>query len=135
MQQESRAVTENPEFQRARKTPFLWTRRVVLVRAGLRAWQERLAPTPDPREMGRGLFLLRGYLSLAGGGRFELMLLDLMTSGALVLLGLLGVSLLLLLGATLATGSALTATGLFVAAAAAGVGLGVVVGFSLERPR
>jgi hypothetical protein len=134
MQQESRAVTENPDFQLPRKTPFLWMRRVVLVRAGLRAWQERLAPTPDLREMGRGLFLLRGYLSLAGGGRFELMLLDLMTSGALVLVGLLGVSLLLLLGATLATGSALTATGLFVATLATVLAWVLVLVFTLKGP-
>jgi hypothetical protein len=127
MQQECRAASENQHFPLSRKTPLLWSRRVALVSKGLRAWQERLAPTPDPRDMGTGLFLLRGYLGLASGGVLDLMLLDLLTSGVLVLLGLLGAGLLILLGATLAGGSTVPASGLAVATAATALVWGLVL--------
>ena len=105
LQSESRSAGENVEFQLPRKTGSLWRRRVELAQRGLRAWQDRLAPTPDPLEMGRGLFLLRGYVGLATAGRLELTLLDLLTGATLTLLVLLGLGVLLLLVAGLMAGS------------------------------
>jgi hypothetical protein len=105
LQSESRSAGENAEFQLPRRTGSLWRRRVELVQRGLRAWQDRLAPTPDPLEMGRGLFLLRGYVGLGVAGRLELTLLDLLTGATLTLLALLGLGVLLLLVAGLMAGS------------------------------
>ncbi len=134
MQQECRAASDNEHFPLPRKSPLLWSRRVALVGKGLRAWQARLAPTPDPREMGTGLFLLRGYLGLANAGTLDLLLLDLLTSGALVLLGLLGAGLLILLGGTLAGGSELPVAGVAGAALATALVWGLLLLLAVRGP-
>lgn len=118
LQQECRTAQSNESFQLSRKTPPSWRRRVTLVRTGLLAWQERLAPTPSPLDMGRGLFRLRGYLGLAQAGSLELALLGILTGGTLVLVALLGLGLLLL-----AIASLFGAGGVAVAAV---LGLGVL---------
>lgn len=86
LQHESRTVSSNTQFQLPRKRPAQWRRRVALANKGIHAWQDRLAPTPDPRLMGRGLLMLRGYLGLAAAGRLELALLGLLTGTTLTLL-------------------------------------------------
>lgn len=109
LQQECRTITATPEFPLPRRTPLFWDRRVALVRKGLLAFQDRLAPTPDPQEMGRGLYRLRGYIGLAGAGGLELGLLSVLTTGALLLLSLLGIGLLAqVLGVVLIGGGAAT---------------------------
>ncbi|MGZ3677292.1 MAG: hypothetical protein ACXVDI_01835 [Ktedonobacterales bacterium] len=114
LQQECRTASENVEFKLPRQTSPLWRRRVALVRSGLRVWQDRLAPTPDPREMGRGLFLLRGYLGLATAGDVELLLLVLLQGVAAGSLGFLSVGLILLLTVALLNGALASITGLAV---------------------
>lgn len=121
LQQEARAASDNDLFQLPRRRPFLWTRRVGLVRAGLTAWQDRLSPTPDPLEMGRGLFLLRGFLGLASAGRTELSLLDLLTGAPVALLSLVGLGFLLLLAQALIAGTAATAISMGAAALVSGM--------------
>ncbi|MGH2516200.1 MAG: hypothetical protein ACRDHP_11145, partial [Ktedonobacterales bacterium] len=109
LQQECRTINATPEFPLPRRTPLFWDRRVGLVRKGLLAFQDRLAPTPDPREMGRGLFRLRGYIGLASAAGLELGLLSVLTTGTLLLLTLLGIGLLAqLVGAALAGGGVAT---------------------------
>src|SRR5579859_5319246 len=121
LQQEARAASDNDLFQLPRRRPFLWTRRVGLVRAGLTAWQDRLSPTPDPLAMGHGLFLLRGFLGLASAGRTELSLLDLLTGAPVALLSLVGVGFLLLLAQALLVGTSAMAVSMGVAALVSGV--------------
>jgi hypothetical protein len=112
LQQECRTARGNTTFQLPRRTPLYWRRRTALVRAGLVAFQDRLAPTPDPLEMGRGLFRMRGYLGLAGAGSAELGLLGLLSGASIVLVALLGLGLLLQLVAALISGSLLIAVSL-----------------------
>src|SRR5262249_14861534 len=112
LQQEHRAAHETAQFTPPRRRPFLWRRRVGLVRTGLRTWQERLTPIPDPLSMGRGLFLLRGYLGLASAGTFALLLLDLLVGAALALVALTGLGLVLLLIGAIAGASTAQAVGL-----------------------
>ncbi|HLZ24641.1 MAG TPA: hypothetical protein VKQ30_21195, partial [Ktedonobacterales bacterium] len=108
LQQECRAINANTEFPLPRRTPLFWDRRVGLVRKGLLAFQDRLAPTPDPQEMGRGLFRLRGHIGLAGAAGLELGLLSVLTTGVLLLLSLLGIGVLAqLLGTGVSGGAAL----------------------------
>lgn len=118
MQQECRAATGNTEFVLPRKTPAFWSRRIGFVRSGLRVWQEHIAPTPDPCDMGRGLVLLRGYLGLACAGAFELATLELITSAVLLLLGVVGLGLLTGLVGAIISGSGGVITGLSIALAA-----------------
>ena len=118
MQQECRAANGNTEFVLPRKTPAFWSRRIAFVRAGLRVWQEHIAPTPDPCDMGRGLVLLRGYLGLACAGAFELATLELITSAVLLLLGVVGLGLLTGLVGAIISGSGGVITGLSIALAA-----------------
>ena len=106
LQQEARTASGNTEFKLPRKTPYLWRRRTALVSNGLRVWQDRLAPTPNPTEMGRGLFLLRSYLGLAVAGPFSLGLLDFLIGATVTLLTLFGVGLIALLVAAIIAGSA-----------------------------
>src|SRR5579884_3248501 len=106
LQQECRAATQNDQFQLPRRRPAFWRRRIRLVRSGLRAFQERLTPTPDPLPMGRGLFLLRGSLGLAASGGLGLFLLDLLVGGTLTLLAIATLGLVLLLAGALAAGIA-----------------------------
>ncbi|HKV85917.1 MAG TPA: hypothetical protein VJN88_15300 [Ktedonobacterales bacterium] len=115
MQQECRSATNNTEFILPRKTPTLWSRRVASVRTGLRVWQEHIAPTPDPCDMGRGLVLLRGYMGLACAGSFELATLDFITSAVLLFLGVVGVGLLAGLVGAIISGSGGVITGLAIA--------------------
>lgn len=112
LQQECRTAGENDEFKLPRHSSPLWRRRIALVRSGLRVWQDRLAPTPDPREMGRGLFLLRGYLGLATAGSFELFLLILLQGVAIASLAFLSLGLVLLLIVALLNGGIASITGL-----------------------
>ena len=121
LQQECRTAGENDQFKLPLRTSLLWRRRVGLVRSGLRVWQDRLAPTPDPREMGRGLFLLRGYLGLATAGKAELFLLDLLQGAAVASLTFLSLGLVLLLAASLLAGSSASSTGLATGIFAIGV--------------
>lgn len=121
LQQECRAAGRNDEFQLPRRAPFLWRRRVGLVNAGLRAWQDRLAPTPDPLAMGRGLFFLRGSLGLAAAGGIWLLLLDLLLGSTLALVALTTVAFALRFAAAIMTGMAVPAVvGWAVATLAAG---------------
>lgn len=112
LQQECRTAGENDQFKLPRHTSFLWRRRVALVRTGLRVWQDRLAPTPDPREMGRGLFLLRGYLGLATAGGVELLLLELLEGSAMASLSFLSLGVVLLLVIALLSGTIASITSL-----------------------
>lgn len=86
LQHECRTLSSNTQFQLPRKRPAQWRRRVALANKGLHAWQDRIAPTPDPLLMGRGLLMLRGYVGLAAAGRLELALLGLLTGTTLMLL-------------------------------------------------
>ncbi|HEU5440979.1 MAG TPA: hypothetical protein VFU88_16960 [Ktedonobacterales bacterium] len=86
LQHECRTLSSNSQFQLPRKRPAQWRRRVALANKGIHAWQDRIAPTPDPLLMGRGLLMLRGYLGLAVAGRLELALLSLLTGTTLTLL-------------------------------------------------
>jgi hypothetical protein len=111
LQQECRTINATLVLPIPRKTPVFWDRRVALVRKGLLAFQDRLAPTPDPQEMGRGLFRLRGYIGLTGAAGLELGLLSVLTTGTLLLLSLLGIGLLAqLLGAVVAGGGVATSS-------------------------
>jgi hypothetical protein len=135
LQQECRSAVENAEFQLPRRTPPLWRRRVGLVRAGLRAWQERLAPTPDPLRMGRGLFVLRGYFGLATAGGLELLLLDLLMGTTITLLALFGVGIALLFAGAIAAGSVAALTvGLGAATVATFGALALVVALGVRGP-
>src|SRR5262249_45754682 len=60
---------------------------------------------PDPQAMGRALFTLQGYASLATAGALELMLLDLLISLALALTGLLALGSTMLMLATILAGA------------------------------
>jgi hypothetical protein len=91
--------------QRGARVPFLMRRRVRLVREGLVQWQTKLVPVPDPQSMGRALFVLQGYISLATAGALELVLLDLLVSVALALTGLLALGTVLLLLAIFFSGT------------------------------
>jgi len=124
LQQECRAATQNDQFQLPRRRPAFWRRRIRLVRSGLRAFQERLTPTPDPLPMGRGLFLLRGSLGLAASGGLGLFLLDLLVGGTLTLLAIATLGLVLLLAGALAAGIAAATSP--VPALAAGTLAGIV---------
>lgn len=88
----------------SRRLPFLWRRRTHLIRTGLAAWQAQLAPIPDPLRMGRGLFVLQGYVGLANAGGLELALLDILVSTTPALAGLLTLGTLALLGSALVAG-------------------------------
>ncbi len=121
LQQECRAASGNEAFKLPQYTSFLWRRRVALVSSGLRVWQDRLAPTPDPREMGRGLFLLRGYLGLATAGSLELLLLVMLQGAAVAALSFLSVGLVLLLAFALLNGAIASITGLSIGTFALGV--------------
>jgi hypothetical protein len=135
LQQECRSAIENAEFQLPRHTPPLWRRRVGLVRTGLRAWQERLAPTPDPLRMGRGLFVLRGYFGLATAGGLEMLLLDLLMGTTIALLAVFGIGMALLLAGAIAAGSAATLTvGLGAATVATFGALALVVVLGARGP-
>ena len=134
MQQECRTASSNTEFILPRKTPTFWSRRITFVRAGLRVWQEHIAPTPDPREMGRGLILLRGYLSLACAGSFELATLELITSAVLLLLGIVGLGLLSGLVGAIITGSGGVITGLAIALAADLLVWGLALSLTIRGP-
>lgn len=116
LQQECRTAGENEDFKLAQRTSLLWRRRVALVSSGLRVWQDRLAPTPDPREMGRGLFLLRGYLGLATAGSLELLLLVMLQGAAVAALSFLSLGLVLLLLVALLYGTVASITGLSIGA-------------------
>lgn len=114
LQQECRTAGDNDQFKLPQRTSLLWRRRVALVRTGLRVWQNRLAPTPDPREMGHGLFLLRGYLGLATAGDIELLLLVLLQGVAVTSLGFLSLGVVLMLVVALVNGALASITGLSV---------------------
>ena len=102
LSEECRSASGNLDFQLPRRVPAFWQRRVTLIQHGLQSWQDRLAPTPDPQEMGRGLFRLRGYVGLAMAGGIEMFLLGLMTTGVIGLLALTGLGeVLQVLGAAL----------------------------------
>jgi hypothetical protein len=91
--------------RRGARVPFLMRRRVRLVREGLVQWQTKLVPVPDPQAMGRALFVLQGYISLATAGALELVLLDLLVSATLALTGLLALGTVLLLLAIILSGT------------------------------
>jgi hypothetical protein len=110
LQQEARAVSTNSEFTLPRKTPVYWRRRSLLIRDGLRIWQDRLASPPSITDMGHGLFLLRGYVGLASAGSIFLGLLDFLVAATLTTLSLLGVGLLALLVTSGISGSILDIT-------------------------
>jgi hypothetical protein len=110
LQQEARAVSTNSEFSLPRKIPVYWRRRTVLVRDGLRIWQDRLASPPSITDMGHGLFLLRGYAGLASAGSIFLGLLDFLVGATLAMLSLLGVGLAALVAASGIAGSTMDIT-------------------------
>lgn len=134
LQNECAAATNTKEFLLPRKTPLLWRRRTSLVREGLSAWQRRLASTPDPREMGQGLFLLRGYLGLASAGTFPLVLLDLLVSATVLFTTFLALGCVLLLATAVVNGDPLTATSFAIAALALGLTLLFVLLLALNGP-
>jgi hypothetical protein len=107
LQQAANQVRPGEDGRRGGRVPLLMRRRVRLVRQGLVQWQTQLTPVPDPKDMGRALFLLQGYVSLAAAGTFALSLLDLAISLTLALTGLLTLgSTLLMLAAIFAGASA-----------------------------
>ncbi|PWT77168.1 MAG: hypothetical protein C5B60_03150 [Chloroflexi bacterium] len=105
LQQEARGVSANREFHLPRRTPVYWRRRTLLIRDGLRIWQDRLASPPSVTDMGRGLFLLRGYVGLADARSLFLGLLDFLVGATLTTLSLLGLGLVALLVAAGISGS------------------------------
>lgn len=115
------------EGGRRGRIPFLMRRRVRLVREGLVQWQTQLVPVPDPGAMGRALFVLQGYISLATAGALELVLLDLLVSATLALTCLLAIGTTLLLVATFFAGATL----LVPAAAALAIGCTLAWGVAL----
>lgn len=134
MQQECRAATSNTEFILPRKTPTFWSRRIGFVRSGLRVWQEHIAPTPDPCDMGRGLVLLRGYLGLACAGSFELATLEIITSAVLLLLGVVGVGALAGLVGAIISGSGGSITELAIALLADLLVWGLALSLTIRGP-
>jgi hypothetical protein len=93
-----------PAVVRGRR-PFLWGRRVALIRLGLRTWRGQLEPVPNPLRLGRALFIMQGQVGLASAGALELAQADLLVSATGALLGLLAVGALLLLIAAIVAGS------------------------------
>jgi hypothetical protein len=122
LKQDATRATSVGGARAAGPLPFLWRRRVQLVRHGLSVWRAQLMePAPNPRLMGRALFTLQGYVGLASAGGLELVLLDLLLSATLVLLGLVTLGAVCLLLASMLGGgkAAQTATDGVVALAAA----------------
>lgn len=108
LQQRAEAGARDPAASSRR--PLLWRRRTALASEGLRLWQENLPLPADPLRMGEGLFLLRGYLGLAGAGGVELMTLRALVGAGLVFTPALGVGLLLLFASALTGGASTHAT-------------------------
>ena len=97
MRNESQLAASNTQFPLPRKRPFLWQRRVRLLRGGLRDWQAHLSMPAEPRRMGRSLARLRGAAALANASNFELTLWGLCMTlvGAMVMFFLLGLLIVL----------------------------------------
>lgn len=81
MQQLGRVGMQAPTGARP---PWLWRGRMRLMRDGLRDWQVCLVSPVDPRRTGKGLFRLRGKLSLANASGFDLLTSRLLTGAALL---------------------------------------------------
>ena len=135
LKQDSTQATAGGQARPPRLLPFLWRRRVHLVRQGLSVWRKQLEPVPNPLLMGRALFALQGYVGLASAGGLELVLLDLLLSTTLALLGLLTIGAVFLLVASMFGGGTAhqTATDAVIAATAA-ISWTVVLVFGVLSP-
>ncbi len=116
LRRESQVAASNTQLPLPRRVPFLWRSRMRLIQSGLRAWQADLTSPPDPRATGYALFLLRGQISLACGGSFELATYTLFTRLALILTPIVGVAVTLPCIAALLTGDSLRAASYAIAA-------------------
>ena len=116
LRRESKIAAGNTQLPLPRRVPFLWRTRMRLIQTGLRDWQSEITTPPDARATGYALFLLRGRLSLACGGAFELATLTLFTRLALILTPVVGLAALLPCVAAILTGDALQAASLAVTA-------------------
>lgn len=116
LRRESKTAADNTQLPLPRRVPFLWRTRMRLIQTGLRDWQGEITTPPDARATGYALFLLRGRLSLAGGGAFELATLTLFIRLALILTPVVGLAALLPCVAAIVTGDALQAASLAVTA-------------------
>lgn len=113
MQHLARAAMQAPTGERP---PLLWRSRIAIAQSGLRTWQASLSVPADPLRMGEGLYALRGGLSLAMAGTFELLALRLLTGTALIAAPLLAVGLALALTPAAAAGQGTQAITLAIAA-------------------
>ncbi len=116
LRRESKMAADNTQLPLPRRVPFLWRTRMRLIQTGLRDWQGEITTPPDARAIGYALFLLRGRLSLACGGAFELATLTLFTRVALILTPVVGLAALLPCLAAALSGNALQAANLAVTA-------------------